>query len=195
MKGATDMITKIGQAIFLLDHTIDDWAQLLHRAQPHRNGRLALIFSNTDSVLLDDERIYEVAPVVGRMLQLKSGAWHFYRLKATEKYTKLSDLRVGQSLPSDPLVIRIIDGIEDLLSQRDHHVKTLSSLRLGVPGKVAATLASCTRRGDEIIDLEKRLKLDWSVGAEAAEESIRADRRQRYAAVKLSKKTQKESTP
>lgn len=187
IKGATDMIRQIGEAIYLLDLTIDQWNEQLKRAQPHRFGRVLVRFMRNKYALIEGEKIYDVEPVVGRMVQLKSGAWRFFKLTAKDRYEHLRDLRVGQSLTSDPLVVRLIDGIEDLLKQRNSMLEVLISLRKGMPGKIAAIHAACDRRGEQAIDLSRRVKLDWTQGAAAAEEQIKAQRRERYQRHKLEK--------
>ena len=52
IKGATDMVRQIGEAIYMLDLTIDQWNEQLKRAQPHRNGRVALIFTPVSRTML-----------------------------------------------------------------------------------------------------------------------------------------------
>lgn len=187
IKGATDMIHQIGAAIYLLDLTIEQWNEQLKRAQPHRIGRVLVRFMHNKYALIEGEKIYDVEPVVGRMVQLKSGAWRFFKLTARDRHEHLRDLRAGKTLASDPLVVRLIDGIEDLLNQRNSMLEVLISIRKGMPGKIAAIYAACDRRSDEAIDLSRRVKIDWTQGAAAAEEKIKAQRRERYQRHKLKK--------
>lgn len=79
-------------------------------------------------------------------------------------------------------MVRLLDGIEDMLKQRESLCEILAALSRGTPGKVSSILASCSRRADEAIDLSLRVKLDWIKGAEEAEAKIRAQRRERYEA-------------
>jgi len=187
IKGAQDMVHKIGRAIYRLDLTIEEWNEQLKRAQPHRNGRLLVSFMKNSYVRIGDLRVYDVEPVVGKMVHMKSGAWRFFKLTSRDKYQNLSDLRVGKGLPSDKLVIRLIDGLEDMLKERAGLVQTLAALRTGTPGKIASIFASCERRSIEAIGLSHRVKIDWAVGAAAAEMAITARRRDRYQAVKEKK--------
>jgi len=187
LQGATLTIRNIGDAVYVLDISIKKWIELLNRAQPHRNGRLTLIFSSSKTSAVEGELIYNVDPIVGKMVLMKSGTWKFFKLTKKNVYTKLSDLRVGKTLPSDPLVIRLIDGIEDMLKQREFLVEVVVSLRTGVPGKVASVQAASARRHDEALDLEDRIKLDWSLGADLAERTIQEHRRARGIAYRASK--------
>jgi len=179
IQAATDMVTSIGDAIFLLDLTIKDFSVQLNRAQPHRNGRLVVRFGKNTPVRIGGSRNFDVEPIVGKMVQMQSGAWNFFKLTGRDKYEKLSDLRVGKSLKSDPLVVRLIDGIEDLLKQRKELCEALVSLR-GMHHKVEAVTASCARRGGQVYELAERVKIDWTQGAERAEWLITQQRRERY---------------
>lgn len=187
IKGTQDAIRKVGETIYVLDLSIEKWIEQLNRAQPHRNGRLAFIFTKDSSVSVDGVRLYEVKPIAGKMIHMKSGDWSFFKLTSKDVHTKLSDLRVGQSLRSDPLVVRLIDGIEDMLKQRDFLIETLGTIRQTLPGKLSAIVASSARRYDEAIDLADRVRLDWTLGADLAEKTIQQKRRDRYVAQKLKK--------
>ena len=87
-------------------------------------------------------------------------------------------------------MVRLLDGIEDMLKQRESLCEILAALSRGTPGKVSSILASCSRRADEAIDLSLRVKLDWTKGAEEAEAKIRAQRRERYERERSKKKAQ-----
>ena len=189
IKGAHDSISKVGEAIYTLDLSIEKCIDLLNRAQPHRPGRITMMFSPDSSVLLNGHRTYEVVPIVGKMVPMQSGSWRFFKLTEKDIYTKLSDLRVGKSLPSDPQVIRLIDGLEEMLKQREVLVEFLATVRRGLPGKLAAVVALSARRYDEAIDLSGKIKLDWSLGAHLAEQKIQQIRRDRYASQKTKKET------
>ena len=187
--GAHDSISKVGEAIYMLDLSIEKWITLLNRAQPHRPGRITMMFSPNSSVMLNGNRTYEVVPIVGKMVPMESGSWRFFKLTEKDIYTKLSDLRVGKSLPSDPLVIRLIDGIEEMLNQREALVEFLATVRRGLSGKLAAVLALSARRYDEAIDLSGKVKLDWTLGAHLAEQKIQQTRRDRYTSQKSKMET------
>lgn len=184
IKGATDMVRRIGEAIYMLDLTIDEWNDQLKRAQPHRNGRIILIFSPVSRTRIDGKTTFDIGPIVGKMVLMNTGAWRFFRLTEKDRYEKLSDLRVGKGMPSDSIVIRLLDGIEDMLKQREVLCEQLADLSRGTPGKISAILSSCSRRSEEAIDLSMRVKLDWTKGAEEAEATIRAQRRERYMLLK-----------
>ena len=182
LKGTYRVVHEVCKAIYSLDLQIDAWNEQLKRAQPHRKGRLVLKFTRASSTNVSGQRIYDVDPVVGRMTQNRRGEWRFLRLTVRDRYKKLSDLRVGKSLKSDPLVVRLIDGIEEMLKERDFLCETLSSFRSReLQGRVASILASTGRRGEQIIDLSYRVKLDWTQGAEKCEESLREVERLRKA--------------
>lgn len=187
IKASQDAISKIVDAIYRIDITIDEWNEQLKRAQPHRNGRLLVIFSNHVGLVVGNERIYDIEPIVGKMVKMQSGAWRFFQLTAKDKYKTLSDLRVGKGLPSDRLVVRLINGLEDMLKQRAELVEMLVALRRGTPGKIASIFASCERRSIEVVDLSSRVQLDWTVSAAAAELELSAKNRERYLAKKEKK--------
>ena len=185
-EGAIETVRQICSCIFMLDIEIEKWAFELNRAQPHRNGRLAIKFTSNKKVRVNGGIQWDPQPVVGKMILMESGVWRFFRLGPKDKYEKLADLRVGKSLKSDPLVVRIINGIEILLKERDALAATINALRLETPNKVRAVRAMCITHGDESADLSERVKLDWSQGAADAEAAIRTQRRERYLA-KLAK--------
>ena len=173
------MVTSIGDAIFMLDLTINDWSEQLNRAQPHRTGRLVVRFGKNSYVRIEGGRNYDVEPIVGKMVQMQSGSWGFFKLTDRDQYEKLSDLRVGKTLKSDSLVVRLIDGIEELLKQREELCEALVALR-GMHHKVEAVMANCVRRGGQVYELAERVKIDWTQGAERAEWLITQQRRERY---------------
>jgi hypothetical protein len=198
VKSVMDVVKSIGDSVYFLDITIDQLSQQLNRAQPHRMGRLAISFSKSQTCSVDGVRIYEVVPVVGKMILLQSGSWVFIKLNKTEKFKKLSDLRVGKTLKSDPLVVTIIDKIEELLKQRVFLISRLKQLTLNMTNTLSSIDASCAKNGEHAVDLSYRVKLDWSKGASEAEEKIKSDRRLRYESQKakaIAKKLVVEGSP
>lgn len=187
MQAATAMVRKIGETIYLLDLTIEQWSEQLDRAQPHRNKRLVLCFAKQHQVRMEGDQLYDITPVVGQMILFKSGGWSFRKLAASTRYTNLRELRVGATLPSDPQVVRLIDGIEDMLRERAALLEMLASLSRSMVGRLSAITAMCDRRAGEAIDISERIKLDWTKGADEAEEAIREKRRARYARTKANK--------
>ena len=184
IKGATDQVLKLGDALLRIDQTIEQWNIQLMRAQPLRSGRLQIQFIKNGCVFLNGHNIYEIEPVIGKIILVGENSWSFFRLNERDKYKKLSDLRVGRTLPSDALVVRLIDGIESLLMRREWLVETLSLMRTGVPGKLASVLAECNRRSDEAVDLAARVRLDWSLDPHGAELAVKNKNRERYLARK-----------
>lgn len=171
----------------MLDITIDQWNGQLKRAQPHRNGRVLICFGHTTPVLINGIAAYDVEPIVGKMILMKSGTWRFFKLTKKDVYKSLVDLRVGRELDSDPVVIRLLNGIEGMLKQRLYLVTLLTDLSRSIPGKLSAIQASCCRNADYAVDLSQRIKLDWTLGADLAERTITSNRRERYAREKLKK--------
>lgn len=186
VQGTNAEVSRIGEAIFLLDLTIHQWAEQLNRAQPHRNGRLVVRFGKNSPVWIAGEARYDVEPIVGKMVLMQSGSWTFFKLSERDRYERLSDLRVGQGLKSDPLVVKIIDGIEDMLKQREALSASLITLRL-MHNEVTRIMASCERRGEYAVDLADRVKIDWTLGAARAEEMLLQQRRDRYQRSKAAK--------
>jgi hypothetical protein len=182
--GSIATVKSIGNAIFLLDGTINQWNIQLARAQPLIAGRIQVGFLMDRAVIVSAQRIREAEPVVGKMVEMKSGNWRFIKLTPKDNYTKLSDLRVGRSLPSDALVKRLIDGLEEMLAQRKSLTSMLASLRNQAPGRISAIEASCIRRMVEGETLAKRVKLDWNADADAARSAVRKFNHDRYMAKK-----------
>lgn len=182
--GSIATVKNIGNTIFLLDGTINQWNIQLARAQPLISGRIQVGFLKDVPVRVGNLRVREPVPVAGKMVEMKSGNWRFVKLTKKDNYVKLSDLRVGRSLPSDALVMRLIDGLEDLLLQRNALAAVLSVLRKETPGRISAIEASCIRRMVEGETLAKRIKLDWSADADAARSAVRKFNHDRYMAKK-----------
>jgi hypothetical protein len=198
VQSVMDVVKSIGDSVYFLDITIDQFSQQLNRAQPHRMGRLAVNFSKIQTCSVNGVRIYEVTPIVGKMILLQSGSWAFLRLTKADKFNKLSDLRLGKTLKSDPLVVRIIDKIEELLKQREFLISRLKQLTLNMTNTLSSIDASCAKNGEHAVDFSYRVKLDWSKGASEAEEKIKSDRRLRYESQKakaIAKKLVVEGSP
>jgi hypothetical protein len=182
--GATNSVSQIGDAIFVLDLTIDQWNLQLARAQPLLPNRILVNYVKRDRVKVKGKALYDSGPVVGKMVEMKSGSWRFVSLTRRDIYTKLSDLRVGKSLRSDAMVVRLIDGIEDMLAQRQSLVEILNAMRSGLPGKLSAIIASCNRRSDQAIDMSARVKLDWNADAAGSRLAIQKANSEKYQAKK-----------
>lgn len=178
------MVSQIGEAIYLLDLNIAQWNLQLARAQPLIPGRLQILFIKKRKVLNQGSVDYDRDPRVGKMVLMKSGAWRFVMLTPRDVYTKLSDLRVGRSMKGDAVVVRLIDGIEDMLAQRQILVDLLLNLRIGVPGKIKGILAACNRRSTEVVSIAARIKLDWHSDAVGSRLAIKTANSKNYQAKK-----------
>lgn len=180
IKGAIDTVEKIGNAIFVLDLTIEQWNQQLSRAQPLIHGRFVVCFIKHRKVKNGDNYFFDVEPVAGKMVEMKSGAWRFVKLTARDNYNKLSDLRKGKSFPSDAMVVRLINGLEEMLKRRKAFVDLLNLLRTGAVGKLCSVFSACDHWSDEVIDLSGRIKTDWDANASAALQSTQEANRSRF---------------
>jgi hypothetical protein len=170
--GANLTVSKLVEQIYYLDQVIALWNAELKRAQPLLSGRL--IFRNKASkIFIEDEIFYDQVPTPGKMVKKLSGAWRFVWLDKGDSYKKLSDLRVGKSMGSDRVVVRLIDGIESLLDHRLKLSLQLTKLRSESRYLLSSASGEFERRIDELKKLKPRIKLDWHNDADAAFEVIR----------------------
>lgn len=186
-RSAAENVTRLVQALFAIDITIDQWSKQLRRAQPLIHGRIGVLFSQRSRVMRNGVSRYDRTPSLGKMIRMKSGGWRFVALTPEDAYTRLSDLRVGRSLPGDAIVVRLLDGLQDLFLERKKLVDLVSPLRDGIPGKILALSAYCQRKSDESYWIASRIKLDWHADAEGAKAAIRAKNRATYEARKAKK--------
>ena len=115
LKGAQQTVEKIVDTVHFVDTVIQDWSDQLNRAQPLLSGRLVVRFSPTHKVVIDGKTLRDVVPKFGQMIKLKTGGWKFKWLEGNQLEQKPSNFRVGRSFPSDRVVVRLIDGIEDMM--------------------------------------------------------------------------------
>lgn len=170
--GANLTVAKLVEQIYELDQVIALWNAELKRAQPLLSGRL--IFRNKASkIFIEDEIFYDHVPTPGKMVKKLSGAWRFVWLDKGDSYKKLADLRVGKSMGSDRVVVRLIDGIESMLDHRLKLSQQLTKLRSESRYLLSAAGAEFERRIDELKKIKPRIKLDWHNDADAAFEVIR----------------------
>lgn len=190
MRASIDDVKKTIDLLHQLDTTLAMWIKQLNRAQPWRPFRVSVIFSKSSSVLVDGVKRYDPEPIIGRMVQAKNGRWRFYKLRGALTQMRLVDLRVGKGLPGDPVVMRILQEIEELLAHRAALLEGLVSPRRGGPGRRSALYAQLTRSADKAIDLAGRVKLDWSADPLGAEQALQAARREKIAQHKARKANQ-----
>lgn len=170
--GANLTVSKLVEQIYYLDQVIALWNSELKRAQPLLSGRL--IFRNKAcKVFIYDEIFYDHVPTPGKMVKKLSGAWRFVWLDKGDSYKMLSDLRVGKSMGSDRVVVRLIDGIESLLEHRLKLSQQLTKLRSESRYLLSSAEAEFERRIAELKKIKPRIKLDWHNDADAAFEVIR----------------------
>lgn len=179
IQSTVDSVNLIGDAILSLDITIELWNKFLMKAQPLDSGRIAIMFIKNRPVRMHCARDYEVEPVVGKMVEMKSGRWRFVRLTKRDVYAKLSDLRVGKSMVDDGRVVKLLDGLQDLLERRKYFVNLLLALRSGASGPLLGNARFCEQYSERAFDIGAKIKLDWSGNAKASRQSIRDSQRRR----------------
>lgn len=163
-----DTNSKLVRELFLLDATIADWSEQLNRAQPLLSGRVVISFSPSSAVRVNGQRQYLVEPTPCKMIRLKNGTWKKVWLTKRQKSKSIVEHRVGKGLPSDRVVVRLLQGIEDLLARRERVFGAIMEFRL--KGMYALN-ASTNARARHDVALEKykaRITTDWSVDAPQA---------------------------
>lgn len=167
-------VKKLLVTVHMLDSVIADWAEQLNRAQPLLSGRVVIRFSPVSRVSINNERLSDYAPKVGKMIKLKNDAvWKFKWIEDTDVHNKLSDLRVGRSMPSDRVVVRLLDGLEAMMLKRESLLQKLIELRASSPNLISSAETDIINRADELEKLKSRIKLDWHNNAAGAFEVIR----------------------
>jgi hypothetical protein len=173
LAGGCDTIEKIVMQIYLIDRSIFMWAEELYRAQPLFKGKLIINFGKNNAagrVRVGDEYISEVIPYPVRMLKRNSGAWFVKRLERTPEgkwkdgiyeFENLEEFRVGKSLSSDRVVLRLIRGIEQMLKQRESLLGLIISLRLNSIQQIQMAEALRSSSFSKLEMLSSRIKLDW----------------------------------
>ena len=71
IQGVTHSVSQIGDTIFMVDLTIEQWNQQLARAQPLIAGRLQVAFMKRTSVLVAGKKLSDREPIVGKMVELE----------------------------------------------------------------------------------------------------------------------------
>lgn len=163
-----DTNSKLVRELFLLDATIADWSEQLNRAQPLLSGRVVIAFTKDREISVNGEIEHVVGPKASKMIRLKNGTWRKVWLTKNQKAKSIVELRVGKGLPSDRVVVRLLQGIEDLLARRERVFGAIMEFRL--KGMYALN-ASTNARARHDVALEKykaRITTDWSVDAPQA---------------------------
>ena len=167
-------VKKLLVTVHMLDSVIAEWAEQLNRAQPLLSGRVVIRFSPVLRVSIGNDRLSDYAPKVGKMIKLKNDSvWKFKWIEDTDVHDKLSDLRVGRSMPSDRVVVRLLDGLEAMMIKRERLIEKLIELRASSPSLINSAETDIINRADELEKLKSRIKLDWHNDAAGAFEVIR----------------------
>ena len=161
-------------SIYLIDRTIEVLRDQLNRAQPMKDGKLTVGFvQNTINRLSRSERGTSVEPAFGRMRQLASGEWRFFRLTSQDRYEHLKDLRVGKRMSSDLLVQAIIADLEALMDKREALTEIMDSWIRTWRGQKKSSVAALVRKMNErAIGYESRVKIDWTKDPEKTLEDL-----------------------
>lgn len=169
-------------SIYLIDRTIEVLRDQLNRAQPMKDGKLTVGFVQvTTNRLSRSERGSSVEPVFGRMRQLASGDWRFFKLTSQDRYEHLKDLRVGKRMNSDYLVQAIIADLEVLMAERESLTDIMDSWTRTWRGQRKSSVAGLIRKMNQrAIAYERRVKIDWTKDPEVTLEALNAERRAKY---------------
>lgn len=186
----SESIVQIIRTIHNIDMTIYQWNNLLEKAQPLIPGRLIFRFMERSSWLINGESKKEKKPYSGKMIKLISGGWRFVLLDRDDHYKNLSDLRVGKNMPSDALVKKLIDGIEDLLKEREFLENYLRQTRMLVTTRCRSINTKADKMFDQDSRLRGRIKLNWKDHADEAFEAVKKANHERYEARKARKTRQ-----
>jgi hypothetical protein len=172
--------------LFGMDGEIEKWAEQLNRAQPLLSGRVVIAFTQGTDISINGKRHYLVDPTPAKMIRIKSGTWKRVWLTKAQTAKGIVELRVGKSLPSDRVVVRLLKGIEDLMQRRNKVLGILMGLRRdAVFAKNAC--ANARIRSDEALDkLKARIKTDWTTDAPQALENLRNRKHNEYIRAKAS---------
>lgn len=181
-QSVTDLITEV----YMLDLTIDQWAEQLHRAQPLFPGKLLINFGKTNfagKTKLDGDLIIQTMPYPARMFKMTSGKWFLKKLSRNNKgewvdghfsSSKLEHFRVGQYLrDSDRVVLRLIRGIEKFIEKRGELIAHITQIRAQSAASIKGAKAMRASSHDDLDALEKRIKMDWKNDVNGCYEALR----------------------
>jgi hypothetical protein len=165
---AADTNTKLVQELFLLDATIADWSEQLNRAQPLLSGRVVIAFTPGSDISVNGVRQYLVEPTPAKMIRLRNGTWKKVWLTKSQNAKSIVELRVGKGLPSDRVVVRLLQGIEDLLAQRERVFGVIMEFRRQAMYALNASKNARARHDVALDKYKARITTDWSVDAPQA---------------------------
>jgi hypothetical protein len=172
--------------LFLMDGEIEKWAEQLNRAQPLLSGRVVIAFTNDQGISHGGDRHRMVMPKPAKMIRVQSGQWKRVWLTKAQMAKGIVELRVGKSLPSDRVVVRLLKGIDDLMQRRN----TILSILMEMRSKAVFAKNACANariRSDEALDkLKARIKTDWTTDAPQALENLRNRKHNEYIRAKAS---------
>ncbi len=183
-RACTTSIQKLVINLQEIDNAIDNWNNLLERAQPFISGRLVIRFLKQDKWFVRGSTEYEYEPVAGKMVKFVSGRWRFVKLDTVDRYEKLSDLRVGKSAASDRLVRKLIDGIESLLIERKEISDLLRMVRRRATGNAVSVHKRTVAMCEQAEKLKTKIKIDWKADTDAAIQTVQEQNRLKYLAKK-----------
>ncbi|WP_075588328.1 hypothetical protein [Rhodoferax antarcticus] len=180
VSACTDSVERLVKNIMQIDQSIFLWNDLLERSQPFLDGRLLFKFIKHEEWLINGQSHYEYCPVAGKMVKFVSGRWRFVQLDAVDRFEKMSDLRVGKSLPSDPLVKKLIDGIEEMLIERKTIVDLLRAVRVMAAGHSVAITTRAEEMSKLAVKMSRKIKIDWKENTDSAIDALRVQNQLRY---------------
>lgn len=181
LAGAISSMRRVVDALVDVDISISTYADLLARAQPLNSGRVVIVFAKKHAVMIDKKNFLDTIPVPMQMVRYISGSWHLRRPFA---FTKLEELRVGRSLPSDRLVVQVLRELDKLFAARAKLMTYLTDFRVPVVPATRSAVAQAHASLKRFGGLQARLRLDWKEDAKGCRAAIRKAREQRSVARK-----------
>jgi len=183
-------VKKLTDELFLLDAEIGDWASELDRAQPIISGRIVIKFTNKCKVRIGDKREIDAIPAAAKLVRNALGQWKMVWLSPKQLEKGLANLRVARNYASDAVVARLLEGIEDMMQQRERLTKLISEFRSGAVYAIKAASSVRDKRSGQIGKLRERIKIDWKADPSAAKERLRQENAERYQKRKARKAAQ-----
>lgn len=180
-----ETLRKLTRELLMLDVEIESWSEQLDRAQPIVSGRIVVIFTRgvgegSQAFKIDGERLHDVAPVVAKLIKARGTSWKLVWLSPKQLAKGLVELRVGRSYESDRVVVRLLEGLQELLDHRKTIVKMVSEMRLQFNYALKKSDFARKRRDVRLGKLVERIKTDWKADPDAAMERVRAENAERY---------------
>jgi hypothetical protein len=176
LAGATSSLNRVQDAIMDVDEMIALYADLLAKAQPLNSGRVVIVFSKSHRVMIDEKCFHDIVPIPMRMVLYVSGTWHLRRAPA---YTKLEELRVGQGLQSDRLVVQVLRELDKLFAARAKLMTFFTDFRVPVVPATRSAVSQAEASLKRLPTLKGRLRLNWKDDAAGCRKAIRDERKQR----------------